>query len=85
MRSDRDLLASSNGKVETSLHRGIDSVIQRLRLATTKRHVGNRTLVLGLASDSELLLRIGISLGSLLSCPPTCQLIASHPEYSGSS
>ena len=40
--------------METSIDRGIDSVVKRLRFTTAERHVGNGTLVLGLARGSHL-------------------------------
>lgn len=68
-----DLLSSGDGKVETGLDGGVDGIIERLSLASAKRHVGDRSLVLGLASSGELLLSVGLGLGSLLSSPPVAQ------------
>lgn len=67
--SRRNSLSSSNGKVKTRLDGSIDGIIKRLGLAATKRHVGDGTLVLGLASSSELLLGVGSLLGSSLCSP----------------
>lgn len=62
-------LSSSDGKVETRLDGSVDGVVKRLRLATTEGHVGDGSLVLGLAGLDELLLGVGVGLGSLLSSP----------------
>ena len=48
-------LSSGNSKVETSFDGSVDGIIERLCFSSTKRHVGDGTLVLCLSSSSEFL------------------------------
>lgn len=50
------VIASSNGEMHAVVHSPVDRYIQSLRLATTKRHVRNGSLVRRLAGGSKLLL-----------------------------
>lgn len=42
------VVTGSNGEMQTSLHGGVDGSVESRRLATTKGHVGGRTLELGI-------------------------------------
>jgi hypothetical protein len=55
--------------VETRLDGSVDGLVERLGLSATKRHVGNGSLVLGLAGRGQLCLGSLVSSSGVLGGP----------------
>lgn len=66
-----DLLSGCDGKMETGLDSGVNGIVKSLGPATPKRHVGDGTLMFGLASSGNFMgSLLGVN-GGLLSSPAT--------------